>query len=173
MSIIRRDDTVTNSLGNAIAGASVYYLTQPSNVSALTPLAPVFSNSTGTTASNPQITDGFGHAVAYLNDGQLYTIIYLYTNGTTVVYPDQFVGSSSGAPTPFSATPNGTIDGTNRVFTIPRVLSSATVWLNVPLIPGLGYTIAAGGPGMIITYAQAPQPSSGGIPADALFVQGY
>lgn len=173
MSILRRDDTVQNSLGNAIAGASVYYLTQPANVAALTPLATVYSNSTGTPTTNPQVTDGYGHAVAYLNDGQLYTIVYVYPNGTKVVYPDQFVGSSSGAPTPFGAVPTGTIDGTNKVFTIPRLLNSATVWFNVPLIPGLGYTIAAGGPGMIITYAQAPQPTSGGIPGDALYVQGY
>lgn len=173
MSILRRDDSIVNTLGNAIAGAMVYYLTQPTNLPALTPLASVFSDSTGTAAANPQITDGFGHAVAYLNDGQLYTIVYVYPNGTMVVYPDQFVGSSSGAPTPFGAVPTGTIDGSNKVFTINRVLSSATVWFNVPLIPGLGYTIAAGGPGMIITYAQAPQPAAGGSPADALYVQGY
>lgn len=173
MSILRRDDTVQNSLGNAIAGGSVYYLTQPASVSALTPLAAVYSDSTGTVATNPQVTDGYGHAVAYLSDGQLYTIVYVYPNGTKVVYPDQFVGSSSGQPTPFGAVPTGTIDGTNKVFTISRLLNSATVWFNVPLIPGLGYTIVAGGPGMIITYAQAPQPTSGGIPGDALYVQGY
>lgn len=173
MSIVRRDDTVQNTLGNAIAGAQVYYLTQPANVAALTPLAPVFSDTIGTTATNPQVTDGFGHAVAYLNDGQLFTIVYVYPNGTKVVYPDQFVGRSSGAPVPFGAPPDGTIDGNNRVFTIPRVLSQETVWFNVPLVPGLGYTIAVGGPGMIITYAQPPQPASGSIPADSLYVQGY
>jgi hypothetical protein len=174
MAIIRRDDVVSNTLGNAIAGAKVYYLApQPANVAALTPLATVYSDTSGTVAANPQITDGFGHAVAYLGDGALYTVVYVYPNGTQIVYPDQFVGSSSGSPTPFSGIPSGTIDGVNRVFTIPRVLNSATVWLNFPLIPGLGYTIAAGGPGMIITYAQAPQPASGGVAADAPFVQGF
>lgn len=173
MAIIRRDDTVSNALGNAIAGAQVYYLTQPANVAALTPLAMVYSNTSGTVAANPQITDGFGHAVAYLADGQSYTVVYVYPNGAQTVYPDQFVGTSSGAPTPFGAIPSGTIDGTNRIFTIPRALNQATVWRNFPLIPGLGYTIAAGGPGMIITYATAPQPASGGSAADALYVQGY
>lgn len=173
MSIVRRDDTIINTLGNAIAGASVYYLTQPTNLPALTPLANVYSDTTGTPESNPQITDAYGHAVAYLNDGQLYTVVYVYPNGAQVVYPDQFVGSSSGGPVPFAAVPTGTIDGTNRVFTINRVLNSATVWLNFPLIPGLGYTIAAGGPGMIITYANTPQPASGSVPGDSIYVQGY
>jgi hypothetical protein len=163
MSILRRDDTVTNTLGNAIAGTLVYYLTQPTNLPALTPLAPVYSDTSGTTAANPQITDGTGHAVAYLNDGQLYTVVYVYPNGTQVVYPDQFVGSSSGAPVPFSQVPTGTIDGTNRVFSISKTLSQATVWLNIPLIPGLGFTLV----GTVLTYATAPQPG------DSLFVQGF
>lgn len=173
MAIIRRDDTVQNTLGNAIAGAQVYYLTQPASVTALTPLATVYSDTSGTVAANPQTTDGFGHAVAYLGDGQSYTVVYVYPNGSQAVYPDQFVGASSGSPTPFTGIPSGTIDGTNTVFTIPRILNQATVWKNFPLIPGLGYTIAAGGPGMIITYATAPKPASGGSPADALYVQGY
>lgn len=169
MSILRRDDTVTNTLGNAIARAKVYYLGQPADVGSLTPLLPVFSDTAGTTATNPQVTDGFGHAVAYLNDGALFTAVYVYPNGIQVIYPDQFVGSSSGAPTPFGEIPAGTIDGTNRVFSISRVLSQATVWLNFPLIPGLGYTLV----GTVLTYAQAPQPASGSIPADSLYVQGY
>ena len=173
MSILRRDDTVQDTLGTAIAGASVFYLMQPNNLPALTPLATVYSDSYGDAGDNPQITDGYGHAVAYLSDGQLYTVVYVYPNGNQVIYPDQFVGSSSGAPTPFSAVPSGTIDGTNCVFTINRVLNQATVWLNFPLIPGLGYTIAAGGPGMIITYATAPQPAAGSVPADSIFVQGF
>src|SRR5271168_2503 len=98
MSIIRRDDTVANTLGESIAGALVYYLgPQPVNLTELTPLLPVYSDTSGTTASNPQYTDGYGHAVAYLNDGALFTCVYVYPNGTTIVYPDQFVGNSSGS----------------------------------------------------------------------------
>jgi len=173
MSILRRDDTVVNTLGNAIAGAQVYYLTQPADVSTLTPLAPVYSDSSGTPASNPQITDGFGHAVAYLNDGQFYTVVYIYPNNYQVVYPDQFVGSSSGAPTPFSGVPTGTIDGTNKVFTmvngstpLASIPLQSAVTLNIVLIPGLGYTLAVVSGEVKITYANAPQPG------DALWAQG-
>jgi|ERR1044071_2507601 hypothetical protein len=173
MSIVRRDDTCQNTLGTAIPGTKVYYLTQPANTDALTPLASIYSNTSGSPAANPQIADGFGHAVAYMNDGQLYTIVYVYPTGTKVIYPDQFVGASAGGVTPFAAVPSGVIDGTNRIFTINRVLNSATVWLNVPLIPGIGYTLVPGGPGMILTYAVAPQPTVGGSPGDNIYVQGY
>ncbi len=180
MAIVRRDDTVQNTLGNAIAGASVVYLTQPANVAALTPLASVYSDSTGTPTTNPQVTDGYGHAVAYMTTGQLYTIVYLYPNGAMVIYPDQFVGSSSGAPTPFAGVPTGTVDGTNRVFT---VVNSSTPLAAIPtqlfatfngsfLTIGLGYTLAVVSGQLEITYATAPQPASGSIPADSFFVQG-
>lgn len=163
MAILRRDDTATNTLGNAISGVSVYYLTQPANIASLTPLATVYSNTSGTSALNPQVTDGTGHAVGYLADGQLYTIVYVYPNGIKVTYPDQFVGSASGGPTPYGAVPSGAIDGTNRIFTIGRSLTQATVWNNFPLIPGLGYVLS----GTTITYASAPQVG------DSLYVQGY
>jgi hypothetical protein len=179
MAIYRRDDTVQNTLGNAIAGARVYVLQQPANVSSLTPLAPIFSDSTGTPTANPQITDGFGHAVEYLNDGQLYTIVYVYPNGMQVVYPDQFVGSASGSPTAFAGIPTGTIDGTNRVFTmvngstpLAAIPSQSTVWLNVPLINGLGYSLSIVSSQVKITYANAPQPAAGGISGDSIYAQG-
>lgn len=173
MSIFRRDDTVQNTLGNAIAGAAVYVLSQPADVSTLTPLAPVYGDSTGTPAANPQITDGFGHTVEYLNDGQLYTVVYVYPNGVQVIYPDQFVGSGSGASTPFSGVPTGTKDGTNTVFTMVNgstplgaIPSQSTVWLNFPLIQGLGYTLAVVSGQVKITFATAPQPT------DSLWAQG-
>lgn len=173
MAILRRDDTIQNTLGHAIAGASVVYLTQPANTSALTPLANVYSDTTGTPTTNPQITDGYGHAAAYLNDGQLYTIVYVYPNSTKVIYPDQFVGSSSGAPTPFSGIPSGTIDGTNTVFTMVNGSTPLTsiptisfVWTNFDLINGLGYALSVVGGQVKITFATAPQIG------DAIFAQG-
>lgn len=173
MSIVRRDDTVMNTLGNAIAGANVYVLLQPANVSNLTPLAPIYSDTGGTAASNPQITDGFGHAVEYLNDGQLYTIVYIYPNGMQVVYPDQFVGVAQGAPQTFSGLPSGAIDGSNRTFVIlngstplTAIPTQATVWLNFPLIQGLGYVITMIGGQACITFANPPQPG------DSLWAQG-
>lgn len=179
MAIFRRDDTVQNTLGNAIAGARCYYLTQPANTSALTPLANVYSNATGTPTTNPQITDGYGHAAAYLNDGQLYTIVYVYPNGTQVVYPDQFVGSSSGAPTPFSGVPTGTIDGMNTVFTmvngstpLTSIPTQSFVWKNYDLLPGLDFALSVVSSQVKITFATPPKPASGSIPADSLFAQG-
>lgn len=173
MAIFRRDDTVQNALGNAIAGAQVYVLQQPANVSTLTPLAPIYSDSTGTPTSNPQVTDGLGHAVEYLNDGQLYTCVYVYPNGMQVVYPDQFVGSASGAPSAFAGVPIGTINGTNTVFVmvngstpLSAIPSQSTVWLNVPLIHGLGYALSIVGGQVNITYATAPQTG------DSLYAQG-
>jgi hypothetical protein len=97
-----------------------------------------------------------------------------------VVYPDQFVGSSSGAPTPFSGVPTGTIDGTNRVFTmvngstpLAAIPSQSTVWLNFPLINGLGYALSVVSSQVKITFANAPQPASGSVPADSLYAQGF
>lgn len=174
MSILRRDDTVTNTLGNAIAGAKVYYLgPQPVNLSALTPLLAVYSDTVGTPATNPQVTDGFGHAVAYLNTGALFTCVYVYPNGTQVVYPDQFVGSSSGAPTAFAGVPTGTVNGTNTVFTMVNgstplavIPTQSTVWLNFPLILGLGYTLSVVTSQVKITFATAPKTG------DSLYAQG-
>lgn len=158
MAILRRDDTCQDNTGNAIAGASVYYLNQPANTTTLTPLATVYSNTTGTPASNPQTSDGSGHAVAYLNSGQLYTIVYVYPNGTQVIYPDQFVGSPSGASTAFGpVVPTGTIEGTNRVFTLPFTPSLLFLWDNFPLAQGVGYTTSVIAGTFTITTATAPQ----------------
>ena len=179
MAIFRRDDTCQNTLGNAVAGTAVYYLTQPADTDALTPLAPVYSDLSGTPAENPQVTDGFGHAVAYLNDGQLYTIVYVYSSQMKTIYPDQFVGSSSGAPTPFSGVPPETIDGTRTVFTMVNGSTPLTaiptisfVYINFGLIPGLGYALSLVGGQVKITFASPPQPASGSIPADSIFAQG-
>lgn len=162
MSILRRDDTVTNTLGNAISGASVFYLTQPADTVDLTPLASVYSDMTGTSAANPQVADGFGHVVAYLNSGVFYTIVYVYPNGTQVVYEDQFVGGTPGSNiTPVQAstsagTITGTINGTNTVFTLPSVPLANTILLQYNgqvLTLNVGYSIA----GAVVTVATAPQ----------------
>ena len=60
MAITRIDRVVQTAQGQAIAGAQVYFLTQPANVETLTPLASVYSNTSGTPGSNPQETDGLG-----------------------------------------------------------------------------------------------------------------
>jgi hypothetical protein len=73
----------------------------------------------------------------------------------------------------FAGVPTGTIDGTNRVFTmvngstpLASIPSQSTVWLNVPLIQGLGYSLSVVSSQVKITYAVAPQTG------DALYDQG-
>lgn len=170
MAILRRDDTVQDATGRALAGAQVYYLTQPANTTALTPLAPVYSSTSGTVAANPQITDGFGHAVAYLTDGQLYTVVYVHPLIGQVVYPDQSVGSSTGgSANVFNQVPAGAINGTNTVFTLSHVpVQLFFYWNGVFQTPGFDYTLS----GATITMAQPPQPAVGSDPGDNLYAQG-
>jgi hypothetical protein len=79
---------------------------------------------------------------------------------------------------PFAGVPIGTIDGTNRTFTLSNegvaltslpIVGTVVAWLNTPVIFGSGFTIS----GITITYGIAPQPSSGSIPADQIYVQGF
>lgn len=79
----------------------------------------------------------------------------------------------------FAGTPQGTIDGTNKTFTLMNgatpltsipVLMQAS--LNSSLIPNVGFTLAIVGGFVKITYATAPQPASGSAPADVIYAQG-
>lgn len=173
MSIARRDDWLTDAQGRALSGAQVFYCTQPATTSPLppSPLATIYSNITGTPEANPQLTDGFGHAVAYANDSVLYTIVYvhpLFGTNPVVLIDQSFGGGGSGNLTAFAGTPSGTINGTNTVFTFAVAASPAslTIWLNFPLINGLGYMWTWAGGTLTITYAVAPQTG------DSLYVQG-
>jgi hypothetical protein len=174
MAIIRRDDWLSTPQGQALSGAYVYYLTQPANTAANppSPLATVYKDTEGTVADNPQITDGYGHAVAYLNNGQLYTIAFYHPvlgANSPLVLPDQSLNSStSSAPNKFQEVPAGAIDGTNRVFTLSRTPTDGDAWLNNLLIPDLGYTLV----GNVITFSRAPQPAGGGVAADAIYFKG-
>lgn len=116
---LRRDDFVTDVLGNAIAGAQVYYLTnQPgatTSTVSLTSLASIFSDSTGLqTAINPVFTDGFGHAntgfvnvAAYMADGA-YSVAYVVNGIVLQVYNDQQVGFPSAGIFTSITLPEGT-----------------------------------------------------------------
>jgi len=193
MALARRDDYLTDAQGRALAGAQVYYCTQPADVSLLppSPLAATFSDLSGTPEANPQITDGFGHAIVYMDNGQLYTIVYVhplfgpdpqYNNQPIIVLKDQSLGGGGGGTTiaSFKGTPTGTIDGTNKTFTVVNGTIPLTTlptqieaWLNFPLIEGLGFALSLVGGQVKITYANAPQPASDGSPADAIYAQGY
>lgn len=187
MAIARRDDWLQDAQGRALAGAQVYYCNQPAttNVVPPSPLATIYSDLIGTVEANPQITDGFGHSVAYMDDTVLYTIVYVHPlfGPNPVVLKDQSLGSGGGGGntiTSFAGIPTGTINGTNAQFTVvngstpvTQFPTQITAWLNFPLIQGLGYTLSLIGGQLKITYANPPQPSSGETPADAIYAQGY
>jgi len=183
MGIARAEITVQDGQGRALAGALVFWCLQPATVPVdppPSPLATVYTDIGGSTPeTQPIVSDGFGYAFTYLDDTFLYTIaIYHPLFGPNpLVYPDQNYGSGGGGSslTPFAGIPIGTVDGTNKVFTLSNggaplgtTPAQVTVWFNFPLILGLGYTIA----GDVITFANAPQPAAGGNPADALWNQG-
>jgi len=186
MAFGRDDRVVTDAQGRALAGAAVYWCSQPATAPATPPPSPllaVYADISGTNpVTQPVLTDGFGHADVYLETGVLYTIVIYHPlfGSNPVVWPDQQLGGGGGSTlTPFSGVPQGTIDGTNKTFvvvdgTIPleAVPAQITAWLNYPLINGLGYSLAVVGGQLQITYANAPQPAIGSSPADAIFVQG-
>jgi hypothetical protein len=173
----RRDDWVDMSIfGQAIPNVAVTYYVQPSLA-----LAPVFDGPEGNPVSNPQITDGTGHSIAYVSPG-IYTITYSGMQLQTLILPDQEVAEGGGGGgggstvTAFAGVPQGVIDGVNRAFTLTNAgiplttfPTQATVWFNFPLVPGIGYTLT----GVTIIYSNPPQPASGGSPADAIYAEGF
>ncbi len=167
MAILRRDDWLTTPQGQALAGAEVYYLTQPADTTEFppSPLATVYSNTGGSPGDNPGTTDGYGHAVAYLADGQLYTIAFYHPllGDEPLVLTDQSLnGASSGGVTPFAQTPAGEINGTNKTFTLTVSPSTLLIYLynTTTLVPGVGYTTAIVSGVFTITMAVAPPAGS-------------
>lgn len=115
----RGDFSLQNAQGQAIAGAQVYILSQPANITNLTPQATIYGNSSGSGTAvcgstaglltQPLITDGFGHACAYIASGT-YTVCYVSQYTGKQCYQDQTIslpggGSGGGSPSP----PLGTI----------------------------------------------------------------
>lgn len=166
----RRDDWVTDAQGRALSGTLVYYCTQPANTSVTppTPLASIFSNIGGTAEANPQVTDGFGHAVAYAEDSLLYTIVYSNPifGATPIILTDQSFGPPGGGSsgnvgfTPFAGVPTGAVNGSNTTFVLNNVSTplpgppvQLVFWVNFPLINGQGFTFS----GNVVTTAQPPQ----------------
>jgi len=167
MAYYRRDDWLQNAQGQALAGAQVYYCSQPANTGTVppSPLVQVYADSIGTPATNPQITDGFGHAVAYLPAGT-YTIVYVHPQMGTIILPDQQPASIGAAPnvrldSSAAGSISGVIDGNNRLFTltsIPNPSGSLLLFLNgINQIPGTSYTIT----GNTITFTNPP--ATGGV----------
>jgi hypothetical protein len=156
--ILRKDWTVQTAQGQAVGGAEVYVLTQPADVDTLTPLATVYSDSTGTPGPNPAITDGLGQVALYLDNAQLYTLVVVSPLLDTQAYPDQNLGNAPATSTTFAQTPAGAIDGTNRTYTLtvtPALLYLQ--WNSATLVPGVGYTTAVVDGIFTVTLAIAPQ----------------
>lgn len=162
----RRDDFVQSAIGYAIPNVAVTYYTEPG----LT-LATIYADAAGdTAASNPQYTDGLGHAEAYMAQGQ-YTITYSGAQIQTLTLADQSVGATQtgSTVTSFAGTPQGSLDGVNRVFTLTNAGTPLTtapsqveVWDNYSLVVNVGYTIS----GVTIVYAVAP------LTTDTIWAQG-
>src|SRR5215469_8649255 len=129
MAIARDDRVLTDAQGRALAGALVYWCTQPATAPAVappSPLATIYTSITGVTPeAQPFITDGFGHAWAYMDDSPLYTLVLYHPlfGSNPIVWPDQRVGGGGGGGTesivtPFEGVLAGTIDGSNKIFTL-------------------------------------------------------
>ncbi len=114
----RYDFTITNAIGEALPDVVAYVCTQPANTSVIppSPLATIYSNSSGTPLVNPVIADGNGNGFFYAASG-LYTILYddPFDRIPVQIYPDQNV------PTPGSGGGSGTV--TSVALTTPAFLS--------------------------------------------------
>jgi hypothetical protein len=106
----RRDDWVTDALGNAISGAGVYVCSQPANTGIIppSPLVQLYADPNGMTPiTQPVQTDGFGHAAYYVAAGT-YTVVYYSPQIQEVVLPDQLVSGGSGVSIPVAINQGGT-----------------------------------------------------------------
>jgi hypothetical protein len=166
MSIVRDDRWVTDALGNALAGAEVYWCTQPAATASNppSPLATAYADLNGDPLTQPALTDGFGHAYAYLDNSVLYTVVVWHPlfGPNPVVLPDQSLAGAGSAGTQFAGPLLGTINGSNTIFTLTNGGTALTVtpttlilWDNFPLVVGVGYTLGPN-PGQV-TFTAAPQ----------------
>jgi hypothetical protein len=126
-----------NAQGQAINNAQVWFLTQPANPSALTPLANVYTSSALTTPiTQPVLTNGFGDCTAYLSPG-LYTVVFISPFTGTLIYPDQSLSIGGGvtqliAGTGISLSPSGgtgavTINSTTGAAIVPNPSGAQTI----------------------------------------------
>lgn len=156
--LFRNDQVVQSAQGQAIAGAQVYYCTQPAVVTTVppSPLVSIFADTNGTIPlTQPVQTDGFGHAFAYMASG-IYTIVVVQNGAISAVYTDQLVG------TPISAT---------GVSSVGLALPSDFVVTGSPITSGFGGTLTGTyvnqGPN---TFLAGPTSGAAGAPSFRLLV---
>jgi hypothetical protein len=159
----RRDEVVTDSMGNPLSGIEVYLCGQPAstNVTPPVPLIQLYADSAGQKPiTQPVVTDGYGRASYYAAQG-IYTCVYWSTQiaGLQVVLPDQAIvppnpGADFNSDSSANGTITGTIDGRNTVFTLsaaPVVPGSLIFMVNG--LAQVGFTLA----GAVVTLAVAPR----------------
>jgi hypothetical protein len=158
------------ALGQAVAGAEVYILSQPANLSTLTPQAQVYADPLGNVPlTQPLFTDGLGEFIAYLEPG-IYTVVYISEICGQLVYADQNI--SVGGGTPGSATFDEIGSGTNTIATMVvgsgaslapsgtgRVKATDIDGVQVTGTPGTGQVLTATSP----TAADWQTPESSGV----------
>src|SRR5277367_6641130 len=139
MSVFRRDGTVQNAVGVALAGVSVAVLTQPADTTAQpgTPLASIFTDSTGVTPlTNPVTTDNLGNYFFYAAAGTYTIQIYGPQLVEQQVFIDQEVVSPGGgsvtsvaltAPAEFTVT-GSPVTGAGTIAITKAVENANTVW---------------------------------------------
>jgi hypothetical protein len=125
----RFDGTISNAIGQAIEGAYIYVCTQPATTSNIppSPLATIYSNSTGTALANPTVADGNGNFFFYSAVG-VYTLVYFDPFGripTQVFLDQQVVSPGGGTVTSVAMTGDGVIF--NSTITGSPITSSGTL----------------------------------------------
>lgn len=96
---LRRDDWVTDAMGNALSGTQVYVCSQPATTGSIppSPLVQLYSDPAGAfPITQPVLTDGYGHAAYYVTPGT-YTVVYYSPQILEQVLPDQTIGSGNVA----------------------------------------------------------------------------
>jgi hypothetical protein len=155
----RSDRWIQDGLGNAIAGASVAFCSQPANTSTLppSPLIQLYADSAGVTPiTNPLTTDGLGHAFAYMASGT-YTVVVYSPQIQELILTDQVVVSPVTTAWNNDSSNAGTITG---------AINSGNVLfgLSAPPTPAASLTFAVNGlvqagwllSGSTVTLAVAP-----------------
>lgn len=183
--------------GQAVAGASVFFLSQANgtpNTTTLTPQANVFSSSTGGAVTQPLRTNGFGQCKAYLAPG-VYTVVYQSPLTGTLVYPDQTVANPiiQGpwlSTTTYAAGNIVTFNGQSYISLVPSNIgnepdTSPTDWallsvLNLPVSfegqsaagPAAGTFTTATAESVITSSLPQLDVRSAGVVGDGLQIQG-
>jgi hypothetical protein len=158
----RRDDWVTDAMGNAQSGAGIYVCSQPATAGYInkagayvppSPLVQLYADPNGATPlTQPVQTDGYGHAFYYVAPGT-YTVTYYSPWIVQTTLADQVITALFAGVT--ATAPNGVVNGTNVEFTLPSVPTNfSMIFLNGVLqVPGTNYSIT----GATISFYAAPE----------------